>query len=695
MLSPGTPFPLGATPSKEGINFAIAAPTAEAVDLCLFDSTGQNEQQRLRLPACTDGIWHGLLPSGREGLVYGYRVHGPWASHEGQRFNPAKLLLDPYAREIVGRYDGSDLFLGHDPANPDQRDGRDNGAVALKARVTASASAATPPGHARIAAAERVLYELHVRGQTRLHPGVPAPLRGTYAGLAEPAVLDHLQRLGVTTLSLMPVQHRADEQRLLAMGLSNYWGYNTIGWFAPEARYWSGRPGTTPASEFRAMADAVHARGMELVIDVVYNHSAESDEVGPMLSMRGIDNALYYHLREDDRALYENWTGTGNCLNLREPRVLQLVMDSLRFWACEMGVDGFRFDLAPVLGRDAKTGFDARAPFFAAIAQDPVLSRTLLIAEPWDIGPGGYRLGEFPPGWLEWNDRYRDTQRGFWLRQGHDDASGLGDFAHRFTASSTQFAHHGRAPTASVNFITAHDGFTLRDLVSYEERHNLANGENNRDGHGHNLSNNCGVEGPSDDVGVLAKRSRLQRALLAVLLLSQGTPMLLAGDELGHSQQGNNNAYCQDNETTWLAWIGASDPASDMARTSDFVTRLSALRREAPVLRSTRWWPVDSPDGAPAIRWLRPDGQPMTPHDWHAGTALAILFDNNKSAGREDAGAWLVLVNAGAETVSFTLPPGNWRHCLSTDPGHDHDASPQALGDAAEVPFSSIRVART
>jgi glycogen operon protein len=692
MLSPGTPFPLGATPTPQGVNFAIAAPTAESVELCLFDGTGQNEQQRLCLPACTDGVWHGLLPAGREGLVYGYRVHGPWAPHDGQRFNPAKLLLDPYAREIVGRYDGSDLFLGHDPAHPDQRDGRDNGAIALKGRAVAAMGAATPPGHARIASGDRVLYELHVRGQTRLHPGVPAALRGTYAGLAEPAVLDHLQRLGVTTLSLMPVQHRADEQRLLAMGLTNYWGYNTIGWFAPEARYWSGRPGTTPASEFRAMADAVHARGMELVIDVVYNHSAESDEAGPTLSLRGIDNALYYHLREDDRALYENWTGTGNCLNLGEPRVLQLVMDSLRFWACEMGVDGFRFDLAPVLGRDAKTGFDARAPFFAAIAQDPVLSRTLLIAEPWDIGPGGYRLGEFSPGWLEWNDRYRDTQRGFWLRQGRDGAAGLGDFAHRFTASSTQFAHHGRAPVASVNFITAHDGFTLRDLVSYEERHNLANGEGNRDGHAHNLGNNCGVEGPSDDAGVQAKRSRLQRALLAVLLLSQGTPMLLAGDELGHSQQGNNNAYCQDNETTWLAWIGASDPAGDMARTSDFVARLTALRREAAPLRSTRWWPAAPPEGAQGIRWLRPDGQPMTPDDWHVGTALAIAFE---SAASEDSGAWLVLVNAGAETVNFTLPAGNWRSCLSTDPTHDHGASPEALGDAAEVPFSSIRVART
>jgi glycogen operon protein len=369
-------------------------------------------------------------------------------------------------------------------------------------------------------------------------------------------------------------------------------------------------------------------------------------------------------------------------------------MDSLRFWACEMGVDGFRFDLAPVLGRDAQRGFDARAPFFAAIAQDPVLSRTLLIAEPWDIGPGGYRLGEFPPGWLEWNDRYRDTQRGFWLRQDHDDKASLGDFAHRFTASSTQFAHNGRAPTASVNFVTAHDGFTLRDLVSYNERHNLANGENNRDGHGHNMSNNCGVEGPSDDPAVLALRTRLQRALLATLMLSQGTPMLLAGDELGHSQQGNNNAYCQDNETTWLAWIGASAPGSDAARMSAFVARLAALRREAPALRSTRWWPAEAPQGKPpGIRWLRPDGEPMTPADWNStGTALAILFGDGTD---DNSSAWLVMVNAGPQAVSFTLPAGTWRLSLSTDPGHDPGEVGQPLGDTAQVPFSSIGIART
>jgi len=669
MLTAGLPFPLGATPSPQGINFALAAPRATRVELCLFDRSGTGEQQRIPLPTCTDGVWHGHFAGAGPGLVYGYRVHGPWAPHDGLRFNPAKLLLDPYAREIVGRYDGSDLFLGHVPGEPTRRDSRDNGAVALKGRVAAPL-AARQDARQRIAAADRVLYELHVRGQTRLHPDVPADLRGSYAGLAEPAVLDHLQRLGATTLSLMPVQHRADEERLLKMGLSNYWGYTTIGWFAPEARYWSGRPGTTPASEFRAMADAIHARGMELVIDVVYNHSAETDEFGPTLSLRGIDNALYYHLRADDRARYENWTGCGNCLNFAEPRVVQLATDSLRHWVTELGVDGFRFDLAPVLARRAGGDFDPRAPLLAAIAQDPVLSHALLIAEPWDIGPGGYRVGEFPPGWLEWNDRYRDTQRSFWL--GHGAVPG--DFAHRFTASSRQFRHDGRAPTASVNFVTAHDGFTLRDLVSYEERHNLANGENNRDGSSHNLSRNGGVEGETDDPAVNALRARLQRVLLAALLLSQGTPMLLAGDEIGHTQQGNNNAYCQDNATTWLDWAHAD------AALQDFVTRTLALRREAAPLRSNRWWPAE-PTAADPLHWLTPEGTPMTSADWERRdrSALMVLFD----APHDVAGAvaWLVLVQAGHAAVEFTLPPGPWRRRLASD---DDTAPPRRL-DARET----------
>ncbi len=679
-MNDGRPFPLGATCSPEGINFALAAPNATAVELCIFDKSGQHEQQRLKLGARTDGVWHASLPSARPGLVYGWRVHGPWSPHEGLRFNPAKVLLDPYAREIVGRYGGEDLFLGHVPGQPEQRDTRDNGAIALKARAVAPLPPGIP-GRNRIAAADRVLYECHVGGQTRRHPEVPMALRGSFAGLAEPAVLDHLQRLGVTTLSLMPVQQRADEQRLLGLGLSNYWGYSTIGWFAPEARYWSGRAGSTPASEFRALADAVHARGMELVIDVVYNHSAETDELGPTLSLRGIDNALYYHLRADDRAFYENWTGCGNCMNLAEPRVLQLVMDSLRYWVTELGVDGFRFDLAPVLARRTGGDFDPRAPFLAAAAQDPVLSRALLIAEPWDIGPGGYRLGEFPPGWLEWNDRFRDSQRGFWLQR----SVASGEFAQRYTASAEEFERNGRGPTASVNFVTAHDGFTLRDLVSYDERHNLANGEDNRDGSGHNLSVNCGVEGDSDDPAVLAARGRLQRVLLAALLLSQGTPMLLAGDELGHTQKGNNNAYCQDNETTWIDWSRA-----DTAMTA-FVARVLALRREAEVLRSARWWPAEPAAGSVALRWLAPGGQPMSGADWSRGDrhALAILFD-----APPPASSWLLLVNADDAEIEFTLPPGRWLECLATEAASAPDGL-VPVGEPRRMPPASLFVAKT
>jgi len=696
MLNDGHPFPLGATAHAGGINFALVAPRATQVELCLFDATGQNEQQRLPLPACTDGIWHGEFAGVRPGLVYGYRVHGPWAPHDGHRFNPAKLLLDPYAREILGRYGGEAAHAGHDAQIPSMPDTRDNAVLAMKARVAPAAAATAPHVPASRSASERVLYELHVRGHTMLHPDLPAELRGSYAGLAHPTVLDHLQQLGVTTLSLMPVQHRADEQRLQAMGLSNYWGYNTIGWFAPEARYWSQRPGTTPASEFRALSDAIHARGMELVIDVVYNHSAETDELGPTLSMRGIDNALYYHLRPDDKAQYENWSGCGNCLNFAEPHVVRLAMDSLRYWVTELGVDGFRFDLAPVLGRSAVDGtarggaFNAHAPLLTAIAQDPVLCRALMIAEPWDIGPDGYQLGGFPPGWLEWNDTYRDTQRGFWL----ENSTGLGDFAHRFTGSSGQFAYNGRAPTASVNFVTAHDGFTLRDLLSYNARHNLANGEGNRDGHGHNLSRNFGVEGDTDQVDVLAQRTRMQRVLLTTLLLSQGTPMLLAGDEIGHTQQGNNNAYCQDNATTWLDWSRADGALSA------FVARLTALRREAGVLRHARWWPraptasdtVDTADTAGTAnrsgpRWSRPDGAPMAATDWDHGQplALAIRF-----------GAWLVLVNAGPQPVPFTLPDGAWRLVLSSDPAAAPDATAgeEYLCDTPTLPDSCIWIAR-
>ncbi|RYF67533.1 MAG: glycogen debranching enzyme GlgX, partial [Comamonadaceae bacterium] len=440
-----------------------------------------------------------------------------------------------------------------------------------------------------------------------------------------------------------------------------------IGWCAPESRYWSGQHGSSPRSEFRALADALHARGMELVIDVVFNHSAETDELGPTLSLRGIDNALYYRLRQDDPAFYENWSGCGNCLDFSEPRVVQLAMDSLRLWVTELGVDGFRFDLGPMLGRGVNGGFDPRAPFLAACAQDPVLSQALLIAEPWDIGPGGYQLGAFPPGWLEWNDRYRDTQRAFWLHPGGPEGVARGDFAHRLLGSSAEFHHSGRAPTASVNFICAHDGFTLRDLLSHDRRHNEANGEHNRDGHGHNLSANQGVEGDTADAAVQARRRARTRALLAVLMLSQGTPMLLAGDEVGHSQGGNNNAYCQDNATTWLDWAQADTALAG------YVARLAALRRIAKPLRRAQWWPAQAAPGQGGVHWLRPDGAPLQPADWEDRRqhALAVLFEPADGA----ASRWLLWVNAGEAAQAFTLPAGAWDLHLCSDTSDASDTT--------------------
>jgi len=629
MLSTGKSYPLGATPDPTGVNFALVAPNATAVVLCLFAADGS--AQNLTLPRCSHGVWHGHLASsdgGTAGLVYGYRVHGPWAPAQGHRFNPAKLLLDPYAREVLGDYDGDDIHCGHDLANsnlphspplPQQPDPRDNAGTALKARVTAPLPASAVPAPL-IAAGQRVLYELHVKAQTALHPAVPEALRGTYAGLAHPAVLDHIQSLGVTTLSLMPVQHRADEARLQKMGLRNHWGYNTIGWFAPDARYWSGTPGTSPASEFRALVDAVHARGMEVVIDVVYNHSAETDEHGPTLSLRGIDNALYYHLRPDNLALYENWSGCGNCLNLNQPRVLQMVMDSLRYWGDTLGVDGFRFDLAPILARrdTGDKSFDQRAPFLTAVGQEPAFARKLFIAEPWDIGAGGYQLGAFPPGWLEWNDKYRDTVRRYWLT----GEANRGEIAHALAASSTSFNHSHRAPSASVNFITAHDGFTLRDLVSYNERHNEANGEGNRDGHGNNHSNHCGVEGETTDQDIQDKRRALQKSLLTTLLLSQGTPMLLAGDEIGHTQGGNNNAYCQDNAVTWLDWNRADGELTAL------VAALTAARRQIPVMTQDQWW-----DGEGDVQWRDAAGGVLEGDAWQSGDERGLSVQWAGGAG--------------------------------------------------------------
>jgi glycogen debranching enzyme GlgX len=664
-LRAGAPYPLGAHWDGRGVNFALAAPHAQAVDLCLFDDDGTRELARLRLPACEDGVWHGYLEAAAPGQVYGYRVTGPYAPQQGHRFNPNKVLLDPYARAVVGDYRGQPGFLG---GAGDQPDPVDNAAIALKARVVHEAYDWGQDAPPRVAPADTVLYEVHVKGFTMLHPDVPAALRGSYAGLAQPAVLDYLQQLGVTTLSVLPVHARADEMRLQQMGLSNYWGYSSIGFFAPEKRYWSGREGSTPIGELRDMVKALHGRGIEVVLDVVYNHTAETDAAGPTLSFRGIDNALYYHLPADDRASYENWTGCGNCLNLAEPRVLQLVMDSLRYWVQEMHIDGFRFDLAPELARDAR-GFSGASAFLAALRQDPVLARVKLIAEPWDIGPGGYQLGQFPSGWREWNDRYRDTMRAFWLKPG-EPIGALGEFARRFAASSDVFQHGTRLPTASVNFVSAHDGFTLRDMVSYDHKHNAANGEDNRDGHRHNLSWNGGVEGATDNPGVLALRSRLQRALMATLFFSQGTPMLLAGDDIGHSQGGNNNAYCQDNAVCWLDWQHADGALAE------FAGKLARLRRRYQALRRPDWYSgAVQGDGDPDIGWLKPDGAPMDDAAWNGGgrcIGIRMRAHDPDAAGGETC---LLLVNAGAQPVDFTLPQGAWHLLMNTgvpeQPPHD------------------------
>jgi len=679
-LSPGVAYPLGAHWDGQGINFALVAPHAQSVELCLFDAGGTRQLARLRLPACRDGVWHGYLDGAGPGLVYGYRVAGPYAPEQGQRFNASKVLLDPYARAVVGEY----------LAQPEFQDGSDNAAIALKGQVVHDAYDWGDDAPPRVALEDTILYEVHVKGFTRLHPEVPPALRGSYAGLAQPAVLDYLQRLGVTTLSLLPVHARADEMRLQHMGLSNYWGYSSIGFFAPEKRYWSGQPGSTPTGEFRDMVKALHARGIEVVLDVVYNHTAETDEAGPTLSLRGIDNALYYHLRGDDPALYENWTGCGNCLNLAQPRVLQLVMDSLRYWVEDMHVDGFRFDLAPILARSAD-GFSKAAAFLAAVRQDPVLARVKLIAEPWDIGPGGYQLGNFPAGWLEWNDKYRDTMRAFWL-QPAEPVGALGEFARRFAGSSDVFQHDGRQPVASVNFVTAHDGFTLRDLVSYDHKHNEANGEDNRDGHQHNLSWNCGVEGATDNAEVLQLRARLQRALMATLVFSQGTPMLLAGDDIGHAQGGNNNAYCQDNPVSWLDWQQADHALAG------FTGRLIALRRRQRALRRASWYGgAIQADGHADITWLHPDGTAMTEAAWRdGGGCIGIRLGAQGSAapGTQQPGdeTCLLLVNAQNQAAEFALPDGPWRILLNSAllDSALPDVPPHDAGGRVEVPAHAV-----
>ncbi len=680
---PGRPWPMGATVVAGGVNVAVFAPNATRLELCVYDDDGANERFRLPLPARTGGVWHGHLPGAGAGLVYGLRAHGPWAPHDGHRFNPAKLLLDPWAREIVGTFRWDDRQRGHASCDPARPDPRDNGDIACKARVVGDDSYdwrgdAAPA----VPWADTVVYELHVRGFTRRHPGVPKAERGSFAGLASAAAIAHFRRLGVTTLELLPVQQFIDEERLVRLGLSNYWGYNTLGFFCPHPRYGSRGGGRALRDEFRDMVRRLHAAGLEVVLDVVFNHTAESDETGPTLAWRGLDNTNWYRLDADDRAAYENPTGTGNALDLRHPHVLQLVTDSLRWWVEQFHVDGFRFDLAPVLARGDR-GFEPRAAWLAAIAQDPVLQRVKLIAEPWDIGPGGYQLGAFPTGWAEWNDRFRDTLRAFWLGHPVD----RGEFARRLCASADRFQRRHRAPSASVNFVTAHDGFTLRDLVSHDRRHNEANGEGNRDGHDRNLSWNGGVEGETGDPAVLERRARLQRALLATLLLAQGTPLLSAGDELGHGQRGNHNPYCQDNELTWLDWAGA-DPAL-----TDWVATLIRLRRDARLFPDA--WTTGRADaeGRVDLDWLRADGRAPTVADWQDGgeRVLGARFGAPPDGGPP----WLVLFNAGDTDRDFVLPEGRWRLRLCSLPGAivPGDVAPPLAG-RCPLPARGLRVLR-
>ncbi len=647
---PGSPYPLGATWDGKGVNFALFSAHAEKVELCLFDRNGQRETERIALPEYTDEVWHGYLPDCRPGQLYGYRVHGPYEPAAGHRFNAHKLLLDPYVKELVGPFKWTDshfgFHMGH--AKSDLSfDRRDNARAMPKCRVVDPAFIWAGDRRPVVPWSRTVIYEAHPRGMTMRHPLVPAELRGTFLGLAQPAIIDHLVKLGVTALELLPVHAKLDERDLIDQGLRNYWGYNPIAFLAPDPGYYR----QSALGDFRTMAERLHEAGIEVLLDVVYNHTAEGNQLGPTLSLKGIDNLSYYRLVPGEERFYENFSGCGNTLNLRHPRVLQLVTDSLRYWVEEMHVDGFRFDLAASLARE-KSGFDGGSGFFDAVRQDPVLSRVKLVAEPWDLGGDGYRLGGFPPGWSEWNGRYRDTVRRFWRGEG----GLIGDLASRVTGSSDLFGWGGRRPWASINFLTAHDGFTLRDLVSYGHKHNEANLENNQDGTDANFSWNCGVEGDSDDPAVKILRTRQMRNLMATLLLSQGVPMLLAGDEMGRTQAGNNNAYCQDNEIGWIDWSHLDEEFLG------FVGKLMELRRNHPVFRRGRFFTGRRTPGTTLkdITWITPEGREMAHQDWTAPFARSLAFllggDGGQTDERELDDAFLVLMNGYVEPISYLLP---------------------------------------
>jgi isoamylase len=678
-LWPGNPYPLGATWDGAGVNFALFSEHATKVDLCLFDSAdARTESHRIPLPEQTDMVWHGYLPDLRPGQLYGFRVDGPYDPGAGHRFNPNKVVLDPYAKAVGRAVRWSDEMFAYrvgDPREDLSFDDRDNAPFAPLAVVIDAAftwgddQPPNTPWH------RTVIYEAHVRGFTRLHPNVPEELRGTYAGLASEPAINHLKDLGVTAIELMPVHHHTIERHLVEQGLTNYWGYNTLAFFAPDTRYASVSSARDMVQEFKMMVRTFHEAGIEVILDVVYNHTAEGNQIGPTLSFRGIDNASYYRLRPGDSRYYEDFTGCGNTLNMQHPRVIQLLMDSLRYWVVEMHVDGFRFDLASALARELYA-VDKLSAFFDVIHQDPVLSQAKLIAEPWDLGEGGYQVGNFPVGWAEWNGRYRDDARRFW----RGDGGAVAEFATRLTGSSDLYEQSGRRPYASVNFITCHDGFTLQDLVSYNEKHNEGNQEGNRDGHNENLSWNCGVEGPTDDPAVLSVRERQKRNFMATLFLSQGVPMISHGDELGRTQLGNNNAYCQDNEISWLNW----DLSDQQKQFLEFTRSMIALRSAQPALQRRKFLHGRKIRGSEVkdIAWLDPTGEEMTDEDWNAPSfrSIGVRLAGDTIEEVDDRGqrilgdTLLLLMNAQDEAIRFTLPKDGqgrrWERVLdTTEPG--------------------------
>ena len=653
-VSEGSPYPLGANWDGLGVNFALFSAHATKVELCIFDESGEHEIERIELPEYTDEVWHGYLPEARPGLTYAYRVHGPYEPTAGHRFNPNKLALDPYAKQLIGKLTWNEALFGYTIGSPDADlsfDKRDSAPFMQKCRVIDPAFTWGQDRRLSIPWQRSIIYEAHLRGYTMKHPRVPADQRGTFSGMMFPEVVEYIKSLGVTAVEFLPIHAFVDDSYLVEKGLRNYWGYGTIGFFAPHPLYLA----SSFVNEMKEMIAHFHSEGIEVILDVVYNHTAEGNELGPSLSFKAIDNASYYRLAPDPR-YYINDTGTGNTVNLSNQRVLQMVNDSLRYWAHDVRVDGFRFDLATILAREPH-GFDEGGGFLDSCRQDPVLNQVKLIAEPWDCGPGGYQVGHFSPGWAEWNDRFRDTARAFW----RGDDGKIADLAARVTASADLFNKRGRKPWASVNFITAHDGFTLNDLVSYEEKHNEANGEENRDGHSDNISCNYGVEGATDDPEIRALRFRQMRNLLATLLFSQGTPMLMAGDEFARSQQGNNNAYAQDNDLSWIDWANRSEDAESL---TNFVRRLVSVRNALPILRRGRFLSgayneeLDVKD----VTWLTPDAAEMGENEWNDGAAraLAILLDGRaQPTGIRRRGVdmtVLLCLNAHSDVVKFTLP---------------------------------------